>query len=170
MNKLLVVLLTLSPAVLFASDANVETDIFQRTVNFVIFAGIIYYLLADKVKAYFAQRSQDIQSELEKVEELKKESALKVEAAQEELDKAKQLAAELIEDAKSDIDSIKNKIAQSIDQEITYLMKNLDEKMDIETKKIKAEVVEEILDQLFSDENIAISQDELSSIILSKVA
>jgi len=170
MNRLLFVVFALSPVFLFGSDANVETDIFQRTVNFIIFVAILYYLLADKAKAYFAQRSQGIQAELEKVQELKKESALKVENAQDELNKAKQLATELIEDAKVDVDPIKDRIVNGVESEISHLLKSLDEKMDLETRKIKTEVVEEILEQLLSDDNIAISQDELSSIILSKVA
>ncbi len=170
MKKFLFTLIALSPLALFASDANVETDILERTVNFVIFASIIYYLLADKIKAYFADRTQGIQSELEKVQEMKKESEAKVQDAQDELEKAKKIAAELIEDAKSNVDSIKSQIENNIEQEIAILLKNFDEKIDVETKKIKKEVVEEILEELLSNDNIAITQDELTAIILNKVA
>lgn len=169
MKKILFALIALTPLTLFAASGG-ETDILQRTVNFIIFISIIYYLLADKVKAYFADRTQGIQSELEKVQDLKKESEAKVQSAQENLEKAKRIAAELIEDAKSDVDSIKTQIENNVEQEIAILLKSFDEKIDVETKKIKKEVVEEILEELLSNENIAITQDELTSIILNKVA
>jgi len=168
-KKLLFTLIALSPMVLFASEG-VETDIFQRTVNFIIFAAIIYYLLADRARAFFGDRSAAIQAELEKVQDLKKETEAKVENAQAELEKAKQIADEIVKDAQANVDSIKNKIEANMDQEISQLMKNLDEKLDVESKKIKREVVEEILEELLKDENINVTQDSLTSIILSKVA
>ena len=45
-----------------------------------------------------------------------------------------------------------------------------DEKIEVETKKVQRQVVEEILEELLKSENIALSQDELASIILKKVA
>ena len=53
MKKILFILLScLAPLALFANDAGVETDILQRTVNFLIFVAILYYLLADTVKFF----------------------------------------------------------------------------------------------------------------------
>jgi len=54
-KKLLLTLLALAPVALFANSDGAETDIIQRTVNFVIFAGILWYLLADKIKAFFCK-------------------------------------------------------------------------------------------------------------------
>ena len=58
MKKILFTLSVIIPVSLFASDANVETDILERTVNFFIFAAIIYYLLSDKLKAFFVGRTE----------------------------------------------------------------------------------------------------------------
>jgi len=168
-KKILFTLVALSPMILFASSS-VETDIFPRTVNFIIFVAILYYIPADKARVFFADRTSGIQSELDKVQELKKESAKKVSDAKEELEKAKQLATEIIEDANADISSIKTQIEESIVQEIAILTKNLDEKLEVETKKIKKEVVSEILDELLSNDNIDVTQDDVANIILSKVA
>jgi F-type H+-transporting ATPase subunit b len=167
MKKMLFILL-LSPVAIFASD--VETDIIERTVNFIIFASILYYLLADRAKIYFTERSASIQSELEKVKELKAKSLLEREEAQEKLENAKKIATQLIKDAKNDKESIQMKIGDDVNYDIEQLFKNFNEKCKIETKKTKKEVVEKILEELMSDENIAISQDDLTSIILSKVA
>ena len=70
-------LMAMIAVVTFASEhapvAEVETDIIQRTVNFLIFAGIVYYLIAEPVKAYFTGRTQGIADELEKVQNRLKE-------------------------------------------------------------------------------------------------
>jgi F-type H+-transporting ATPase subunit b len=65
------------------------TDIVQRTVNFVLFAGLVWYLVAEPVKSYFASRSQAIADELKKVQDklsdtiaLKKEALLKISDAE----------------------------------------------------------------------------------------
>ena len=42
MKKILFALSAIIPMSLFASDSGVETDILERTVNFFIFAAIIY--------------------------------------------------------------------------------------------------------------------------------
>jgi len=170
MSKKIFTLLALAPLAVYASDANVETDILERTVNFLIFISIVYYLLADKIKTFFGDRTKSIQSELDKVQEMLKASEDKVVEAKQEIENAKKIAAELVDSAKSDIESIKNKIEESVEQEIAYLSKSFDEKTALEARRVKKEVVESVLDQLLSDENIAISQQDITNIILKKVA
>jgi F-type H+-transporting ATPase subunit b len=65
---------------------------------------------------------------------------------------------------------LSKKIEAAVDQEIAYLSKTFDEKVELESRKVKKEVVENVLNQLLSDENIALSQDELANIVLKKVA
>lgn len=165
----ILLLLTLTPFTLFASDG-AETDIVQRTVNFVIFAAILYYLLADKIKAFFAERTESIQAELDKVQDTLKESEKKVEDAQKKLEEAKKLASEIVSSANEDIEKIKASIAKSIEDEIAHLEKNFDNKAMAELRKAKVAVVEEIIDELLKDDNLAISQDELANIVMKKVA
>ncbi len=170
MKKLLFILSCVTPLALLASDANVETDILQRTVNFIIFVGILYYLLAQKAKDFFTERTASIQSELDKVQDVLKESEAKIENAKVELENAKKLANEIVESANADINSIKTSIEQNIDFEIAGLSKSFDDKIEVETRKVKKEVVSEILDELLSTDNIALSQEELANVILKKVA
>jgi F-type H+-transporting ATPase subunit b len=42
-------------------------DLLWRTVNFVVFAGILIYLLAKPAKKFFAQRTQDVATSLEEM-------------------------------------------------------------------------------------------------------
>jgi F-type H+-transporting ATPase subunit b len=170
-KKLLLLGLTLAPIALFASDgAETDYDIVQRTVNFIIFAGILWYLLADKIKAFFAGRSLDIQAELDKVQDTLKASAQKVEDAESKLEEAKTLALEIVDGANADVDSVKAKVAAAVDTEIAHLNKNFDEKIKVETRKAKKEVVEQVLEELLKSDNIALSEEELANIVLKKVA
>ena len=171
MKRMLLLGLALAPVALFASsEGAVETDIVQRTVNFIIFAGILWYILADKIKAFFAERSLSIQAELDKVQDTLKASEEKVKDAQKKLEEAKKLATEIVESAKADIDSVKQKVATAVDSDIANLNKNLDEMMKVETSKAKKEVVAQVLEELLSSENINLTQNELVNIVLKKVA
>lgn len=171
MKRILLLGFALAPLALFASsEGAVETDIVQRTVNFIIFAGILWYLLADKIKAYFAERTLSIQAELDKVQDTLKASEDKVNAAKKQLEDASKMAAEIVENAKNDIDSVKEKVSVAVNADIANLEKNLDEMIKVETSKAKKEVVKEVLEELLKSDNIKLSQDELVNIVLKKVA
>ena len=170
MKRMLLLGLALVPVALLANEGAVETDLVQRTVNFIIFAGILWYLLADKIKAFFAERSLSIQGELDKVQDTLKASQDKVKDAQKKLEEAKKIATEIIDGAKADIDSVKQKVATAVDSDIVNLNKNLEEMMKVETSKAKKEVVTEVLEELLSSENIKLTQQELANIVLKKVA
>ena len=170
MKRILLLGLALAPVALFASEGAVETDIVQRTVNFIIFAGILWYLLADKIKAFFANRTLSIQAELDKVQETLKASQDKFSDAEKKLEEAKKIATEIVESAKADVDSVKQKVATAVDADIANLNKNLDEMIKVETSKAKKQVVTEVLEELLSSENIKLTQQELANIVLKKVA
>ena len=170
MKRILLLGLALAPIALFANSQGAETDIVQRTVNFIIFAGILWYLLADKIKAFFAERSLSIQAELDKVQDTLKASQDKVTDAQKKLAEAKKIATEIVEGAKADVDSVKQKVATAVDSDIANLNKNLDEMMKVEISKAKKEVVTQVLEELLNSENIKLTQDELANIVLKKVA
>ncbi len=170
MKKILLIVLALAPVAIFANQGAVETDMVQRTVNFIIFAVILWYLLADKIKAFLANRTLSIQAELDKVQETLKASQDKVTDAQKKLEEAKKLSSEIVEGAKADVDSIKQKVMAAIDADIANLNKNLDEMMKVEISKAKKQVVTEVLDELLSSGNIQLTQTELVNIVLKKVA
>ncbi len=171
-KRIITFLLVMAPLALFGADAHGETnyDIVERTVNFLIFVAIIYYLLADKLKTFFQGRTEGIQTELNKVQEMVKESEKKVADAKKEVEEAQKIANELVSSAKNDIETIKSKIEVSAEQEVAYLTKSFDDKTALQMKKLKKEVVEEVLNELLSGDKITLSQEELTSIVLKKVA
>ena len=81
MNRILVLMLSISTITLASDAGNAGTDIVQRTVNFVLFAGLVWYLVAEPAKAYFASRSEAIADDLKRVQNRLNESiALKKES------------------------------------------------------------------------------------------
>ena len=170
MKKILFALSVIIPVSLFASDNGAGTDILERTVNFFIFVAIMYYLLSDKLKTFFGERTESIQSELDKVQEILKESDKKLVDAKQEVENAKKVADELISTATSEVEAIKTKIDVATEQEIASLSKSFENKTELEVRKVKKEVVENVLNQLLSDDNIALSQKDLANIITKKVA
>ena len=107
MKKILLFTLAFAPLALFASAEGAETDIVQRTVNFIIFAAILWYLLADKIKVAFADRTLSIQAELDKVQDALDASQKRVDDTTAKLEEAKKLAIEVVDSANAEIDKIK---------------------------------------------------------------
>jgi len=168
-NKWLFVFAIFLPVFLNASD-NVQTDIVPRTVNFLIFAAVIYYLLADKLKSFFNERTQSIQNQLDEVQRKLDESKKKIDFAKAELENAKLIANDLVKDAVADVVTIKGKISKSYENDIANLLKSYNDKIELEARKTKKEIVGELLEELLSDNNMVISNDNLQNIILKKVA
>ena len=60
----------LAPVLLLASSAQGSgvTDIIPRTINFLIFAAILYYLIAQPAKEFYLSRKGDIANRLDSIQ------------------------------------------------------------------------------------------------------
>jgi F-type H+-transporting ATPase subunit b len=121
-------------------------DLLWRTVNFVIFAGIMYKLAAKPIKAFFASRKTDINTELQDLESQK----IKVQKA---LKEAKaQLAAgaaerdQLIQQYIAEGEAEKAKIIEKAEQSAERLKGMALMTIEAETKKAAAELKQEIVE------------------------
>jgi F-type H+-transporting ATPase subunit b len=157
---------------LFASEhaAEASTDIVQRTVNFLIFAGIIYYILAEPIKNYFGGRSQGIAIELEKVQEKLKESKLAKETAQQKVVEAEKFAESLIESTKKENKLLNGKIMQQCDLDLENVVKQNSILMQFEQRKMTSEMVEEVMKDILNENNLMLDDKAMSEIITKKVA
>jgi F-type H+-transporting ATPase subunit b len=153
---------------LFASDG--ATDILPRTINFLIFAGIVYYLLGDKIKGFFESRTNDISNDLEEVQKVLRESKEKKEAAIAKLRDAEKIANDIIQAATRDSKVITEKMQQSVKVEMENLEKQQLELMELEKRRVVQEVAKEVLDELFKDGALSISNQNIIDIIKKKVA
>ena len=76
--------------------------------------------------------------------------------------------AALIETAKKETFFAAEKIKNAAEQEISNLQKSFDEQKDFEARKIKKEVVGEILRDVFETDAVKLSQDKLVQIVEKK--
>ena len=164
------ILLLLSPALLFAGGGFEGTDIVPRAINFVIFAGILYYLLADLIKSMYKGRIAGIADRLDSIQIKVKESIDAKQAAQERVEEAKINAKTLIETSKKEAQLLAQKVALDTDSELLNLEKSHKDKTDIETRRMRRDVVASVLDELFEKDSISIDNKELIEIVTKKVA
>ncbi len=121
-------------------------DLLWRTVNFVIFAGIMYKLAAKPIKAFFASRKTDINTELQDLEsqKIKVQKALKEAKAQ-----LAAVAAErdqLIQQYIAEGEAEKAKIIEKAEQSAQRLKDMAIMTIEAETKKAAAELRQEIVE------------------------
>ena len=171
MGKLLVTVLILS-AYLFGSDAVHEgsTDIVQRTGNFPIFAGILYYLLSEPLNNYVVCRIAGIESELEKFQERSRESLRLKDAAAHKIDDANRFAQDLSEMTKKECKILSEKINAQHEVDVEIAQKHNNSLMDLEKRKMVREVVADVMADVMRASDAAMGKDAMTDILKKKVA
>ncbi len=170
MSRILVIMLMISTYA-FASEAgHGETDIVQRTVNFLLFAGLVWYLVGEPVKSYFASRSQDIADELKKVQERLDESvALKKEALA-KISNAEKFAEELVVTSKKENKIINDNIMTQCDLDLETLTRQSVSNKEFTQRKMVRGVVEDVLKETLSQSSESFDKEAMANVILKKVA
>ena len=171
MNRILVLILAMSTIAL-ASEVvkDGSTDIVQRTVNFLLFAGLVWYLIAEPVKSYFQARSQGIADELEKVQDKLNESVELKESAVAKVAEAEKFAKELMEVTESEVKILNEKIMNQCDADIEVLIKQNQTLMEFEQRKMVKNVVEDILNDVLVQSSKSFDKKAMANVILKKVA
>lgn len=131
-----------------------DTDFLERAINFIIFVAILWFLVAKKAKAFFNTRRDKIAERLLEVQEKLKQAKKNKEQALRKLEEAKEVAAEIIANAKREAYMIAQKMEEQSSIDIENMIKNTENLMEIEQKKMEKEVVSEILEEVFKESKI----------------
>ena len=157
----------------YALASNAEhagTDIVQRTVNFVLFAALVWYLVAEPAKNYFASRSQGIADELKKVQDKLNETiALKKEALA-KISEAEKFAEELAASSKKENKLINDSIMAQCEADLEILSKQAQTVKEFEQRKMVRNVVEDILNKVLAQSSDDFDKEAMANVILKKVA
>jgi len=154
-----------------ASEAeHAGSDIVQRTVNFILFVGLIWYLVGEPVKNYFASRSQGIADELKKVQEKLDESiALKKEALA-KIVEAEKFAEDLAAKSKKESKIINDEIMAQGEVELENIVKQSLAKREFEERRMVREVVEDVINETLKQSADSFDREAMANVILKKVA
>ena len=173
MKKLLCMLLLILPIFVYASGTSggsESTDIIPRTVNFLIFAAILYYFVANPIKDFFTGRKNSIAGRLNSIQEKLKESNNQKIEAKELIEKAKIEAKSIMEVTKDETKILNAKILENLKMDMENLDKGFDDQTSIEQRKMTRSVILEVLDEVFAKDSLLLKKDELLDIVMKKVA
>ena len=146
-----------------------ETDIVERVVNFFIFAGIIYYLIAEPLKSFFENRTLSIENEFKRNQEKLKESEEAQKEAEEFLADAKGKAEIIVNDVDREIAIIGNQLDKSCENELKVLERQFKDLELLGTSQMKRAVVAEVIRESFNSD-IGLDSKSLTEVIVRKVA
>ncbi len=147
-----------------------DSDFLYRVLNFSIFAGLLYYLVANPIKAFFIGRSEGIANQLEEIEAKLQASKNARLEAEENLVKAEEKAKELVADAVNEAKILAANIAEKNATLLSQLEKQALEKQELETKKAMRSTIDSVLNDGITNDDITIDESKVVSLISSKVA
>ena len=156
----------------FASEAlhDGSTDIVQRTVNFLLFVGLIWYLVGEPVKNYFTSRSRSIADELKRVQDKLDESVARKKEALAKISEAEKFAQELATSSKKENKIINDNIMSQCELDLETLNKQATANKEYAQRKMVRNVVEDILVETLSQSSSDFDKEAMVNVILKKVA
>jgi len=175
-NMALVATVLFVPSLVLASGAEhhdismFNSDFFYRVLNFSVFMGILYYLAANPIKAFFEGRSKKIANQLEEIEAKLQASENERIAAQENLHKAEEKVEKILSDAELEAKMLSEKIIEKTEVTLTLLEKQALEKQELETKKATRKTINAVLDEGITTDDITVDETKVVSLISNKVA
>ncbi len=169
MNKIILLLLTVSTYT-FAASSIEATDLVERTINFFIFIGLLWYFIADPIKAFFSGRSQGIADELQKVKDRLIESDNLKKNASSKVVEAEKFATNLVESSKKENKILNDNIMAQCEIDLANLISQQKILKDFEQRKMIRGVVENTVSSILLDTNSSFDQEAMANVILKKVA
>ena len=172
MSRILVFMLMISTYALASSGSaeHAGTDIVQRTVNFLLFAALIWYLVAEPAKNFFAARSQGIADELQKVQDKLNESITLKKEALNKISEAEKFAEDLAITSKKENKILNDNIMIQCDADLETLGKQQVSLVEFEQRKMVRNVVEDTLNEVLSESGDGFDKEAMANVILKKVA
>lgn len=167
MNKLILLLLPLGA---FAASGAGEYDIVPRTINFVIFVAILYYLLATPFRNFCKNRILKISSRLDEIQKKLLDSKSKKLEMMKKLEEAKATAASALITAKKEAEILAEKIKNDVREELVLMEKHFEEQKEYELRKMEKEVIFQIITELFNDKDMKLEQKDIVNIIMKKAS
>jgi len=147
-----------------------ETDFIPRIFNFLIFAGIAYYLLANPIKNFFVGRQKGIADQLKEIEARLQASKEEKKEAEAKIEESKKKAEEIIETAGKEAEILSARIAENSDNELRILEKQYEEKATLEERRVIREAIKDVLSSNINNDDIPLDEKKIVNLLDKKVA
>ncbi|WP_033618731.1 F0F1 ATP synthase subunit B [Helicobacter pylori] len=161
-------LILLSPLGAMELDIS-QTDIIERSLNFLLFVGILWYFLAKKLRSFLHAKSLEISKRLEEIQAQLKVSKENKKKLLKELEQAKEKAELIVSDANKEAYTITQKYELQTKIDVENLIKNSKALMDLEVKKIKRELVEGVFKDLRESKKVSFSSQDCVNILKQRL-
>ncbi len=154
----------------YLAVAGRSTDFVPRIFNFLIFFGLAWYLVASPLKAFFVNRRQGIADQLNEIEAKLQAAKAARKEAEEALEEAKAKAEEIAKDAAKELELLKEKVAAQTERELALLDKQLEEKQELEERKMARDTIDEVLNDNITSDDIPMGAEQVIELVAKKVA
>lgn len=156
--------------VLVMANETAEYDIVARTINFILFAGIMYYFLANPIKNAYKGRIASIENKLNAIRDKVLSAQEKTKSAMSEVEIARKRADELVEIGTKQALALAEKIELDAQNEIKFLKNNFEEQKDFARRVALKNTINDILFEIFGGNEVKIDQKDLVNLIIKKVS
>ncbi len=146
-----------------------QTDIIERSLNFLLFVGILWYFLAKKLRSFLHAKSLEISKHLDEIQAQLKASKENKKKLLKELEQAKEKAELIVSDANKEAYTITQKYELQTKIDVENLIKNSKALMDLEVKKIKRELVESVFKDLRESKKVSFSTQDCVNILKQRL-
>ena len=170
MSRIVVLILMISTYAFASEAAHGGTDIVQRTVNFLLFAGLVWYLVGEPAKNYFASRSQAIADRLKMVQDKLDESVTLKKEALAKISDAEKFAADLVVSSKKENKIINDNIMTQCESDLETLTKQSSSSRDYAQRTMVRTVVEDVITETLAQSSGDFDKEAMANVILKKVA
>jgi F-type H+-transporting ATPase subunit b len=160
----------ISTYALASGSEHAGTDIIQRTVNFILFAGLVWYLIAEPVKNYFSSRSKMIADDLKRVQERLNESIALKKDVLIKISEAEKFAEDLVKSSKKENKIINDNIMHQCDIELEAITKQYKSLIESEQRNMVRNVVENIVKETLRQSSETFDKKAMANVLLKKVA
>jgi F-type H+-transporting ATPase subunit b len=129
----------------FAAESghiNITHEIF-KIINFIIFLGVLYYFLFQRIKDYFSKRSRGIRSAIEDAQKARKEAEKRLEEVSKKLDAVGEEISKMKSEAKEDGERLRERIQQEAEDLAEKVIQQTKKSIELETKKVRTRLQEE---------------------------
>jgi len=147
-----------------------SSDFVPRIFNFLIFAGLLYYLIAEPIRNFFSGRREQIASQLKEIESRLQEAKEARKAAEQALSESEKKAKEILEDAEKEAALLTERYRELGVRELEALERQYQERIEMEERKMQRETIVQLLDENIQPEDIPLSGSQVIETLAKKVA